>query len=184
MDANTPRVGVAASQALARAIRRKLDGPSTGILPYDLAGAIVEVLIEFLGADATTSLAEINELFGFCLDEPGGWIELDDVPSVIAELAGWLYGEVALTDVLGVVTGEWSVVASSPEGTATMVSDSGIGLYQFIVDDRVYYFTVGDRDVCETEWWFAYVVGDTHAQTHAIRDGEAAVGLPANSDES
>ena len=42
------------------------------------------------------------------------------------------------------------VLGSSPEGTATMMSDGGIGLHEFTVDDSVNFFVVAEPDVCES----------------------------------
>ena len=173
-----------AAQELNRAIRRTLVGPTTGLLPYDLAAAVVEVAIEFLGYDDECSIAELNALFGLDLDEPDWTVALNDVPAATWAIERLLHGEEALLGMLALVTRDWSVVASSPGGTATMMSDDGIGLYEFTVDGRVYFFTLAEPDVCDTQWWFAHGVGDPESRARAMRDGRSVIGLPADTHES
>jgi hypothetical protein len=174
-----------ATEALARAIRRKLmTGPSTGALPYDLASAVIEVAVERLVGEDECCIADLNVLFGLDLEEPEWEVQLDDVGAATWTIERVLHGEQAIIGMLSTVTHEWSVVASSPGGTATMMSDDGIGLYQFTLDDRVYFFTLGEPDVCDTEWWWAHDVGDTEARAKAVRNGRSVIGLPADRDES
>jgi hypothetical protein len=172
-----------ASQALAQAIRRMLVGPHTGVLSYDLAAVVVEVAVEFLGNDECC-IADLNALLALDLDEQHWEVRLDDVNAATWTIERVLHGEEALIGMLATVTNDWSVVDSSPGGTATMMSDDGIGLYDFTVDNRVYFFTVAEPDVCETQWWSAHDVGDIDARARAIRDGRSVIGLPADTGES
>jgi hypothetical protein len=173
-----------AAQALARAIRRKLmSGPSTGALPYDLASAVIEVAAERLASEDDCCIADLNAVFGLDLEEPTWVVPLADVNAATWTIERVLHGEQAIIGMLATVTHDWSVVASSPGGTETMMWDDGIGLYQFTVDDRVYFFTLGEPAVCETQWWWAHDVGDIEARARAIRDGRSVVGLPAETGE-
>jgi len=172
------------AQALARAIRRKfMSGPSTGALPYDLAAAVIEVAVELLAGEDECFIADLNVLFGLDLEEPEWEVPLDDVNAATWTIERVLHGEQAIIGMLATVTHEWSVVESSPGGTATMMSDDGIGLYEFTLGDRVFFFTLGEPDVCESQWWWAHDVGDVEARARAIGDGRSVIGLPADADE-
>jgi len=173
-----PSFDAEARTALDRAIRRKLvAGPSTGALPYDLASALIEVAVERLAGEDDCHIEDLNALFGVDLEEPDWEVPLDDVKAATWTIERVLHGEQAIIAMLATVTLEWSVVASSPGGTATMVEDDGIGLYEFTADDRVYFFTLGEPDVCETQWWWAHDVGDIEGRAGAIAEGRAAIGL-------
>ncbi len=178
-------MNVDAAHALDRAIRRMLvSGPTTGELAQDLAGPIVEVAVEFAGDEDECSVADLNELFGLDLDDPDSTVRLADRAAAVGAIARLLHGEEAIIAVLASVTLDWSVVASSPGGTATMMHDDGIGLYQFTVDDRVYFFMLGEPDVCDTQWWFAHRIGDATARASAVQAGRAAIGLTHRPGES
>jgi len=173
-----------AAQALALAVRRKLmSGPSTGALPYDLASAVIEVAVERFAGEDECCIADLNVLFGLDLEEPEWEVPLDDVNAATWTIERVLHGEQAILGMLATVTHEWSVVESSPGGTATMMSDDGIGLYEFTVGERVYFFTLGEPDVCDTQWWTAHDVGDVQARARAIQDGRSVIGLPTQADE-
>ncbi len=131
------------------------------------------------------SIAEINGMFALDLgNQRDGWaddldrrvIPLDDRPVGVALLADYLLAEWDLVDVLLTVASSWSVVASSPEGTATMMSDGGIGLYEFTLDDGVYFFTHCELDIEEPSWWFAHVVTDSETRANSIEAGRVAIG--------
>jgi hypothetical protein len=174
---------VEAVQTLDRAIRRRLTESNGGVLPHDLAAAVVEAATEHLGDDDDRTMGDLNALFGLALPEPAGRVPLDDLQEAVGEIASILYRQDNLLDVLGTVATDWAVLGVSPQGTATMMSDGGIGLYEFTVDDRVYFFTLAEPDVCETEWWFAHAVGDLDARAHAIDGAQAAIGVAEYADD-
>jgi hypothetical protein len=169
-----------------------------GRLRFDLAGALVDATIEVLDAggepggesdeedrfegDRQITLADLNAMFALSLGEGSSLplnrfeIPLDERNAAIEEVAGFLVGEWDLIDVIMSVATTWSCLASSAEGTATMTSDSGIGLYEFTVDDGVYFFTHAELDVDEPRWWFAHAVYDAHTRVDAAEAGRATIG--------
>jgi hypothetical protein len=54
-----------------------------------------------------------------------------------------------------------------------MMSHGGIGLYEFTVDDGVYFFVLADPEVCDSQWWFAHAVNDMETRAEAVRSAEA-----------
>jgi hypothetical protein len=64
-----------------------------------------------------------------------------------------------------------------------MMSDGGIGLYEFTVDDGVYFFVLAERDVCDSQWWFAHTVNDLASRAEAIRSAEAAYAMTEDADD-
>ena len=180
-----PAFDAEARSALDRAIRRKLvTGPSTGALPYDLASAVVEVAVERLAGEDDCCIGDLNALFNLDLEETDWEVPLDDVKAATWTIERVLHGEQAIVGMLlGTVAHDWSVVDSSPGGTATMMEDDGIGLHQFTVDDRVYFFTLGEPDVCETRWWWAHDVGDIETRAGAVQEGRAAIGMSTQPDD-
>ena len=63
-----------------------------------------------------------------------------------------------------------------------MMSDGGIGLYEFTVDVGVYFFTHAALDVEEPQWWFAHAVTDAQTRAGAIAAGRAAIGASDDED--
>jgi hypothetical protein len=173
---------VDAAQALDRAIRRKLAGPNTGVLPDDLAAAVIEAASELLDGEDECTVAELNELFGLALSEPAESVPLDDPQEAIEEIVGNLYGD-DLLDLLGTVASDWSVLASTPQGAASMMSDSGICLCEFTVDDRVYFFILAEPDVCDANWWFAHDVGDLDSRARSIEGWRGSFALTEDDDD-
>jgi hypothetical protein len=179
-----PRSDVDPTAALNRAIRRKLTGPGGGDLPRDLTAAVLEAAVEVLGDEGECTIAELNELFGLSWREPDWDLPLHDLKEAIGVAQENLYSEDDLLDFLRcTVASDWNVLGSSPEGTATMMSDDGIGLYDFTVDDGVYFFVLAERDLCDSQWWFAHAVNDMESRSEAIRSAEAAFAMTEDTDD-
>jgi hypothetical protein len=150
-----------------------------------LVAAVVDAASEVLIGQDGCTVAELNELFGLC------WVELDWSVSFAQPREGLQDLEQNLLidwDVLefldySVATGS-SLVGSSPEGTATMMSDGGIGLYEFTIDDGVYFFVLAEPDVCDSQWWFAHAVNDMKTRTEAIRSAASSFAVMVEGDES
>jgi len=194
-----PVEGRASLQALERALRRMLGNADGGRLRFDLAAALVDATIEVLenhvesrrepdeedsiADERQITLADLNAMFGLSLGEDASLplnrfeIPLHERNAAIDEIAGFLVEESDLIDVIMSAATACSCIASSPEGTTTMMSDGGIGLYEFTVDDGVYFFTHAELDVDEPRWWFAHTVSDAETRVDAAEAGRAAIGV-------
>jgi hypothetical protein len=190
-----PADGYEALRALERALRRMLGNADGGRLRFDLASALVDATIEVLDnhvqpavepdedddldGERSITLADLNAMFALSLGE-GSSLALDrfDIQTRRRER-----GHRRDRGFPGAGMGSHRRHhASSPEGTATMMSDGGIGLYEFTVDDGVYFFTHAALDVEEPQWWFAHTVTDAETRTGAITAGRAAIGASDDAD--
>lgn len=172
-----------AAQILDRAIRRRLTGSDGGDLPHDLTAAVLEAAVVLLVDEDECTVGDLNALFGLRWHQPEWTLPLDDVEAAINEVEENLYSEECVLELLiQTVATAWSVVGSSPEGSATMMSDGGIGLYDFTMDDGVYFFVLAERDVCDSNWWFAHPVGDLASRANAIRSARTAFGISVDDD--
>ena len=172
------------AEALDRAIRRKLTDGGGNDLAYDLTAAVLEAAVELLDDEDECTVAELNELFGLNWEPSYRYLPLDDLTEAINEVKENLYSESDLLDFLMcTIASGWSVLGATPEGTATMMSDGGIGLYEFTVDDGVYFFVLAERDVCESQWWFAHAANDMESRTDAIRSAEASFAISDDGDD-
>lgn len=164
-----------ASRALTRALRRTFLGSDGGLLTDDLASALVAATIELFGNDTECSV-DLNDMFGLRLYEPLLPLPVEDLDETIQEIARILHFEHDLFDLIFKVGRGGSEVASSPRGTATMMSDDGITVYEFTIDDGVYFFNVAEPDVCEMEWWFAHTADDLESRARSIEDARSMIG--------
>ncbi len=173
-----------AASVLDRSVRRKLTGSDGGDLPHDLTAAVLEAAVVLLVDEDECTVDDLNALFGLRWLQPEWTLPLNDLEAAISEVEENLYSEDGVLELLAqTVASAWSVVGSSPEGTATMMSDGGIGLYDFTMDDGVYFFVLAERDVCDSQWWFAHAVGDFESRRSAIQDAQAAFGISDASDD-
>jgi hypothetical protein len=173
-----------AANVLDRAIRRKLTASNSGDLAHDLTAAVLEAAVELLRDEGECTVDELNALFGLRWFQPEWTLPLNDLEAAIDEIEENLYSEEGVLELLmGTVASAWSVVGSSPEGSATMMSDGGIGLYDFTIDDGVYFFVLAECDVCDSQWWFAHAVGDLESRADAIRDAQAVFGIAGGDDD-
>lgn len=178
-----PSFNPEAARVLDRAIRRKLTGSNGGDLPHDLTAAVLEAAVELRPDEDECTVDELNALFGLRWLQPEWTLPLNDLEAAINEIEENLYSEESVLELLmETVASAWSVIGSSPEGSATMMSDGGIGLYDFTMDDGVYFFVLAERDVCDSDWWFAHTVGDLESRASAIRDAQAAFGISDGDD--
>jgi hypothetical protein len=173
-----------AHEALVRAIRRTLTQLAGGELVHDLTAAVIETARGLLGDRDECTVAQLNELFGLSWREPHCLFPLDDLPRAIVEIEQNLYFDWDMLEFLdSTVARDSSALGSSPKGSSTMLSDGGIGLYEFAVDDGVYFFVLAEHDVCDSQWWFAHAANDLESRIEAIRNAEANFITPRDLDE-
>lgn len=166
-DAQRVRANIDPAEVLDRTIREVLDG-SGNDLPHDLAAAVIDAAREVLIDQDECTVSQLNELFQLRWSDPDWILPLDDLPVAVSQVQQNLYEDWDLLGFLDcTVATSSSDLGSSPGGSATMMSGSGIGLYEFTVDDSVYFFVVADRDVCESQWWFAHNVNDMETREGA-----------------
>jgi hypothetical protein len=152
------------------------------VLTYDLTAAVIEAASEVLGDADECTVAELNAMFLLDWREPEWCLPLDDMQEAIGQIAWNLSSDYLLLDLLETVASDCSVLATTPEGTATMMSHDGIELREFTIDDGVYFFLLAESDVCEAEWWFAHGVADLLSRASAVENALAAIGLTEDAD--
>jgi hypothetical protein len=172
-------VNLDASAALDRALRRTFQSSGGGKLRDDLAAAIVEAAADVAGSDEEYTV-DLNDVFGLRLNDP--WLDLpvEDAHEAIAHLAETFVFEDDLFEAIQNVGTGCSLITSSPCGIATMMSDAGISVFEFTIDDTVYFFTYAEPDVCEMEWWSAHTVGDLAARASAIESVQTMIGYESD----
>ena len=175
---------VEAARALDRALRRTFLEANQGVLTYDLTAAVIEAAREILDTDECT-VAELNDMFMLDWHEPEWSVPLNDPPEAIGMIARNLSSDLLLLDLLRkrTVATDCRYLASTPEGTATMMSNDGIALMEFTIDDGVYFFLLAESDICEVEWWYAHGVADLLSRASAIENALGAIGPTEDSDD-
>jgi hypothetical protein len=161
---------------LGRCLRRGFLASDGGPLQEDLATAVVEATTEVMGSHADTPV-NLNGLFELRLKEPHLVLPIEDVEHAVSEVATTIIFEHDIFDLLRNAATNHAHVISSSCGTATMMSDSGISVFEYTIDDGVYFFTYAEPDVCEMEWWFAHSVADVVSRAQAIENAKSMIGF-------
>jgi hypothetical protein len=156
-----------ATRVLEHALRPVLRGADSGSLRDDVAWALVAAAKEVrdnVPAYRGITITELNVMLGLDIGE--GYsdeqkdrydIDLENREEAASGVAEFLISDWDLHGVINRVAGSCSLLDVSPDGA--------LGVYEFTVDDGVYYFDyAGDFEICQPSWWFGHTVNDSDAR--------------------